>query len=107
MEGNLGTDLATRARIAAMTAAETAIELNTRDPFAELERTSAAAAQEIKVDPETVYRIADEIVVRAFRAKLDKPGSLEFLCVSCGAPLPCNRLVCSQCEPEFLSDIEP
>lgn len=103
----MGTDPATRARIAAISAAEAAIELNNRDPFAELEQTSADAAQAIRADPEAVYRIADEIVVRTFRAKLDKPGSLEFLCISCGAPLPCNRLVCSECEPEFLPDDEP
>jgi len=103
----MGTDPATRARIAAFSAAEAAIELNTRDPFAELEKTSAAAALEIRADPEAVKRIADEIVVKTFRAKLNKPGSLEFLCISCGSPLPCNRLVCSKCEPEFLTADEP
>lgn len=103
----MGTDSVTRARIAALTAAEAAIEQNGRDPFAELARTSADAAQAIKADPGTVYRIADEIVVRTFRAKLDKPGSLEFLCVSCGADIPSNLLAGSRCRPELQSDDQP
>jgi len=89
-----------------MTAAEAAIEENAYDPYVALEHTSAAAAQAVKADPETVYQLAGEIVVRIFRAKLDVPGSVEMLCVSCGAPLPDNRLLCDQCEPEFLADDE-
>jgi hypothetical protein len=107
MEGHVGTDRATRARIAAMTAAEAAIEQNALDPYAALEQTSAAAAQAVKVDPETVYQMAGEIVVRVFRGKLDGSGSLEMLCISCGAPVPDKRLLCRRCEPEFLSDDEP
>ena len=57
----MGTDPTTRARIAAMTAAEAAIELNARDPYAELERTCTTAAEAVKADPETVYQIAGEI----------------------------------------------
>ncbi len=90
-----------------MVAAEVAIEHNDRDPRTELEQISTAAAHAIKADPESVYRMADEIVVEVFRAELDKPGSLEFLCVSCGSPLPDPRLVCSRCVPEFLPDDEP
>lgn len=95
----MGTDLAIRVRIAAMTAAEEAIEQNPHDPFADLGRISAAAAQAVKADPESVRRVADEIVVRVFRGELDKPDSLKFLCISCGAPLPDDRPVCRRCEP--------
>jgi hypothetical protein len=90
-----------------MTAAEAAIEQNAIDPFAELERTSADAARVIKADPSTVYRLAGEIVVKAFRGKLDEPGSLEFLCISCGQPLADDSLVCRRCEPDFFPEREP
>jgi hypothetical protein len=90
-----------------MTAAEAAFEQNARDPFAELERTSAAAARAIKADPEAVYRMAGEIVVRTFRAKLGQPGSFTFLCPSCGTPLPDNRIACSRCRPDPWSGDEP
>jgi len=103
----LDTDRATRARIAAMVAAEAAMEQKDGDPRQVLERTSTAAAKAVEADPEIVYRMADEIVVRTFRADLDKPGSLEFLCVSCGVSVPRHRLVCGRCAPGFLSDDEP
>jgi len=90
-----------------MVAAEAAMEQKDRDPRRELVRTSTAAAKAIDADPEIVYRMANEIVVRTFRADLDKPGSLEFLCVSCGVSVPRHRLVCGQCAPGFLSDDEP
>lgn len=100
----MATDIVTRARIAALTAAEEAIEENPHDPFAELKRISATAASAVRADPDIVHRIAGEIVVRAFRADFDSPGSLEFLCVTCGAPLPENRPICSRCVTESLSD---
>ncbi|MGD8439604.1 MAG: hypothetical protein PVG53_03645 [Holophagae bacterium] len=103
----MGTDRVTRARIAAMTAAEAAFERNARDPFAELEQASTAAAQAVDADPEAVYRIADELVLRVFRAKLSEPNSLQFLCPSCGAPLPDNRPACRRCKPNFPSDEGP
>ncbi len=90
-----------------MVAAETAMEQKDRDPRQELERTSSAAAKAIEADPEIVFRMADEIVMRIFRADLDKPGSLEFLCVSCGISVPRHRLVCGRCAPGFLPDDEP
>jgi hypothetical protein len=90
-----------------MVAAETAMEQKDRDPRQELERTSSAAAKAVEADPEIVFQMADEIVVRTFRADLDKPGSLEFLCVSCGVSVPRHRLVCGLCAPGFLSDNEP
>ncbi len=83
------------------------MEQKNRDPRQELVRTSAAAAKAVEADPEIVYRMANEIVVRTFRGRLDKPGSLEFLCVSCGASVPRHLLVCGRCAPEFLSDDEP
>lgn len=101
MEGNLGTDRATRARIAALTAAEAAIERNPRDPFEELANTCADAAKATHADPEEVYELADVIVTRVFRGELDKAGSLEFVCVSCGAPLPEDSHTCPRCAPEL------
>lgn len=83
------------------------MEQKGRDPRQELVRTSTAAAKSVEADPAIVYRMANEIVVRTFRADLDKPGSLEFLCVSCGTSVPRHRLVCYQCAPDFLSDDEP
>jgi hypothetical protein len=82
-----------------MTAAEAAIQQNAHDPLADLPRISAEAAKAINADPAIVYRMAGEIVVTIFRAKLGKPRSVELLCLSCGAPLPDNRLVCADCEP--------
>lgn len=90
-----------------MTAAEVAFERNARNPFAELEQASAAAAQAVDADPEAVYRIADTLVLRVFRAKLSEPDSLQFLCPSCGAPLPDNRPACSRCTPDVPSDEAP
>jgi hypothetical protein len=90
-----------------MVAAEAAMEQKARDPRLELERTSVVAARAIQADPELVLRMADELVVKVFRAELGKPGSLEFVCVSCGSPVPDNRLVCDDCAPEFLPDNEP
>jgi len=87
-----------------MTAAEAAIEWNADDPFAVLARTSAAAAKAVKADPEAVYLMADEIVVRTFRGTLDRPGSVKFLCTSCGAPVEKNRLICRRCESALRSD---
>jgi hypothetical protein len=83
------------------------MEEKDRDPRQELERASTAAAHAVEADPGIVFRMADEIVVRFFRADLDQPGSLKYLCVSCGTSVPRHRLVCGQCAPEFLSDDEP
>ncbi|MCU0304063.1 MAG: hypothetical protein MUC56_08410 [Thermoanaerobaculales bacterium] len=87
-----------------MTAAEAAIQHHAHDPLAALERISAEAARAIEADPATVYRLAGEIVVSVFRARLGKPRSVELLCLSCGAPLPDDRLLCTGCEPEFFSE---
>ena len=59
------TDRDTRARIAAMAAAEAAIERNPRDPFAALAQTSAETAASFGVEAQAVYLIADGIVVEA------------------------------------------
>lgn len=67
------TDAATRARIAAMSAAESAFERDERDPFVALEQTSADAADALRVDPEMVLEIADEIVVNALAERLLGP----------------------------------
>ncbi len=57
------TDRDTRARIAAMVAAEAAFERNPRDPFAALAQTSAETAANYGVEAQAVYVIADGIVV--------------------------------------------
>lgn len=66
----MSTNPATRVRIAAMCAAETAIERNPRDPFVELERFSVASAGALAADPETVFEVADEIVIETLTSKL-------------------------------------
>ncbi len=75
----MNTDRETRARIAAMTAAEAAIDSDPRDPFRVLAETSAVAAKHFKVDPETVYDFADGIVIEAlvekhFDSAIESPG---------------------------------
>lgn len=57
------TDRDTRTRIAAMAAAEAAIERNPRDPFAALPQTSAETAADLGVEGQAVFVIADGIVV--------------------------------------------
>jgi hypothetical protein len=57
------TDRDTRTRIAAMAAAEAAIERNPRDPFAALPQTSAETAADLGVEAQAVFEIADGIVV--------------------------------------------
>ena len=59
------TDRETRTRIAAMAAAEAAIERNHRDPFAALPQTCAETAARLCVDSRAVYAIADGILVEA------------------------------------------
>jgi hypothetical protein len=59
------TDRDTRTRIAAMAAAEAAIECNPRDPFAALPQTSATTAARLGVEAQAVYVIADGILVEA------------------------------------------
>ena len=59
----MNTDRETRIQIAAMAAAEAAIEHDPRDPFDVLEVTSAEAADNLGVDPRAVYDLADGIVV--------------------------------------------
>lgn len=77
------TDRQTRTRIAAMAAAETAIERDPRDPFNVLAETCRSAAATLGVDPEEVYRIADTIVVETMvdthlgpSSRSPQPGSL-------------------------------
>lgn len=69
------TDPATLVRIAAMSAAETAIENNPRDPFVELEQVSAAAAEALAVNRETVLEMADDIVITTFTNRVLTPKS--------------------------------
>lgn len=57
------TDRETRTRIAAMTAAEAAMELKPQDPFEFLEVTSAEAADSLSVEVREVHDLAEEIVV--------------------------------------------
>lgn len=59
----MNTDRETRTRIAAMTAAEAAMEHEPRDPFEFLELTSAKAADSLGVDAQEVHDLAEEIVV--------------------------------------------
>ena len=59
------TDRETRTRIAAMVAAEVAIERNHRDPFAALPQTCAETAARLGVEAQAVYAIADGILVEA------------------------------------------
>lgn len=59
----MNTDRETRTRIAAMTAAEAAIEADPRDPFRVLAETSAVAAKSFRVKSERVYDLADGIVI--------------------------------------------
>jgi hypothetical protein len=80
MEGNMNTDRETRTRIAAMTAAEAAIEADPRDPFRVLAETSAVAAKSFRVNSERVFDLADEIVIETlveehFDSVIRIPGS--------------------------------
>jgi hypothetical protein len=59
----MNTDRETRTRIAAMTAAEAAIEADPEDPFDVLDATSAEAADTLGVDARAVYDLADGIIV--------------------------------------------
>jgi len=59
------TDRDTRTRIAAMAAAEAAIERNPRDPFAALLQTSTETAANLRVEAQAVYVIADGILIEA------------------------------------------
>ena len=59
----MNTDRETRTRIAAMAAAEAAIERDPRDPFEVLDVASAEAADNLGVDPQAVYDLADGIIV--------------------------------------------
>ena len=61
----MNTDRETRTRIAAMAAAEAAIEHDPRDPFPVLRQFCARAAANLKVDAKAVYEIADGIVIEA------------------------------------------
>jgi hypothetical protein len=60
------TDLETRTRIAAMSAAEAAIENDSRDPFRVLEGTCFIAAARLGVDPLAVFDVADGILIEDF-----------------------------------------
>ena len=70
----MNTDRETRTRIAAMAAAEAAIEHDPRDPFPVLRQFCARAAANLKVDPKAVYEIADGIVVEALVEQHLSPG---------------------------------
>ncbi len=59
------TDRETRTRIAAMAAAEAAIERNPRDPFAGLPKACAEIAARLGVEARAVHVIADGILVEA------------------------------------------
>jgi hypothetical protein len=75
------TDPDTRIRIAAMAAAEAAIERDPRDPFAVLPQTSAEAAAHLGVDARAVFPVADGIVVEALiemHFAPDAGGTAEF-----------------------------
>ena len=61
----MNTNRETRTRIAAMAAAETAMERAPQDPFVFLDETAAEAASKIGVDAGEVYDLADGIVVEA------------------------------------------
>jgi len=65
----MNTDRETRTRIAAMTAAEAAIERDPRDPFLVLAETSAVAAKNFKVDSAAVFDFADGMVIEAMVEK--------------------------------------
>ncbi len=72
------TDRDTRTRIAAMAAAEAAMERNPRDPFAALPQTCAETAEHLGVDAQAAYVIADGILVEAlieFHFGPEPPGS--------------------------------
>ncbi len=76
----MNTDRETRTRIAAMTAAEAAIESDPRDPFRVLAETSAVAARNFKVDSGAVFDFADGMVIEAmvekhFEFAIQGPGS--------------------------------